>query len=48
MSLGATSPFDTLTGSPLASQSFVNSVLGPPIVGWALQVRDPLFPGLNV
>lgn len=38
MSLADTSPFDTLTGQPLASQQFVNSILGPGIVGWIVQV----------
>lgn len=38
MPLAATSPYDTFTGQPIASQSFALQVLGPPAVGWTVQM----------
>lgn len=38
MSIIDTSPYDTITGSRMASQVFANSILGPPVVGWVVQI----------
>lgn len=43
MPLAATSPYDTFTGQPIASQSFALQVLGPPAVGWTVQVSFSIF-----